>query len=83
MDKTAALLAIAAILAVGCGEPHKARIVCLEYSEDANDGTVARNCRTTLEVLDTGHRMIWPGRYGNTGDVFTVYQIVDGWSDKP
>ena len=71
---TTALVALSVALLCGCSsEPHKAKIICHDYDEHANDGAVSRNCRTTIEVLDTGHRMIWSGNYGPTGDVFTIY----------
>jgi len=83
----AALAVLSIALLCGCSsEPHKAKIICHEYDEDANDGAVSRNCKTTIEVVDTGHRMIWTGNYGPTGDVFTVYNhhIPDSvWSSNP
>jgi hypothetical protein len=51
-----------------------------------DDGAVSRNCKTTIEIVDTGHRMIWKGNYGQTGDVFTVYNhhIPESvWSTNP
>ena len=68
------LIILSKLLLTGCSsKPYKAKIICHDFAEHANDGAVSKNCQTTIEVIDTGHRMIWPGNYGNTGDVFTVY----------
>lgn len=77
-------VALLLLLAAGCSGSvsHKAQVILVCFEQEANDGAVAENYKTTLEVLDTNHRMIWNGNFGNTGDVFTVYRLTGGtWSN--
>lgn len=75
-----------ALMAVtGCSaRPHKARIVAVyEEDVDANDGQVQKEWRTTIHLENDG-RMILPGQYGATGDVFTAFFTPgEGWGCNP
>jgi hypothetical protein len=68
----------------GCTRPHTAKIVAV-YQDDvsANDGCVVRQWFTTTE-LDNGGRVIRPGIYGATGDVFTLFFTPgEGFNSNP
>jgi hypothetical protein len=79
------LFVLLALLCCGCpNAPHNAKVILKYHDEIANDGSVARNVWTTLEVIDLNCRAKFYGDWGNTGDVFTIYWCKgNGWTLLP
>lgn len=81
----AAAAAVVSVALTGCSaRPHEAKIVAV-YQEDvdANDGCVQKAWRTTVH-LDNNGRTILQGKFGEPGDMFTMFFTPgEGWGSNP
>lgn len=72
------VVAVAMVAMCGCKVvAHKAKVILHETREEGESRVLTHNVYTTIECQDTGHRLIWQGNWGNTGDIFTIYEHHD------